>query len=559
MPVLSINLLVALDIQDDRVIASVLQRSLAEATTSFSRLQAVLLALTAIGFVLSVLGSVLMARRITRPLRTLVEAARKIEQGDYRHHVVVDGDDEIGDLASAFNHMSQGIAVRGHRISELAYTDPLTHLPNRTLFNDRLAQAVIAAARSHKRLAVIILDLDRFKYVNDTLGHHRGDLVLREVAHRLQRALKRRSDTIARLGGDEFAVLLPTRGVNDTELVARTIVEVLSEPLTIEGHLVDVGASIGIAVYPEHGSDGDALMRRADVAMYSAKRASSGFETYSPRHDQNTPARLSLLSELRLAVECDQLTLLYQPKQDLAGNNTLAVEALLRWEHPRRGVIAPDMFVPFAEQTGYIRAITRHVLNKAFHQCVAWRDRGLSLRVSVNVSARDLHDPDFPRSVAELAEANGAKLEWLCLEITESAVMEDPGHALEILERLDAMGIELSIDDFGTGYSSLAYLKRLPVDELKIDKSFVMGLVRDTDDAAIVRATIDLAHHLGLVVTAEGVENRGILSSLRQLNCDMAQGYYISPPLPPGELKQWCKQARAPRGAKKILVAQEGR
>jgi len=529
------------------VTAGVLQRSLDQATAPFKGLQTTLLALTLIGLVLAAIGSVAMVRRITRPLGALVAAARKIEEGDYEYRVAVADDDEIGELASAFNLMCDGIAAREHRISELAYADPLTGLPNRALFNDRIGQAVRAAERGQGQLAVLTMDLDRFKHVNDTLGHHMGDLLLREVAYRLHRALQRRTDTVARLGGDEFAVLLPTEGVEGAKLVARKIVEVLSEPLTIEGHLVDVGASTGIAVYPEHGDDADTLMRRADVAMYSAKRAGTDFEIYDSRHDQNTPARLSLLGELRHAVEHDQLALLFQPTISLGTRTAGSAEALLRWHHPERGVVLPERFVPFAEQTGYIKAVTRWVLNMVFGQCAAWHARGIDLRVSVNISARDLHTADFPRLLAELAGAHGMKPEAVSLEVTESAVMEDPAHALEILERLHAMGVRLAIDDFGTGYSSLAYLKRLPVDELKIDKSFVMGLVRDRDDAAIVRATIDLAHHMGLAVTAEGVEEASVLETLRRLGCDQAQGNFISPPLPAAALERWIRQEPAPR------------
>jgi diguanylate cyclase (GGDEF)-like protein len=534
-------------------VVAVLQRSLEAAAAPFRGLQKTLLALTLAGLVVSAIGSVLLARRITGPLGTLVEAVRKVEQGDYAHRAAVASGDEIGELAAAFNHMCDAIAAREHRISELAYNDPLTGLPNRALFNDRIGQAVSAAERGHGELAVLTMDLDRFKHVNDTLGHHIGDLVLREVAYRLHHALQRRTDTVARLGGDEFAVLLPTEGAEGARLVARKIVEVLSEPLTIEGHLVDVGASIGIAAYPEHGGDADALMRRADVAMYSAKRAGSGFEVYDASLDQGTPARLSLLGELRHAVEHDELALVYQPRIALAGRSAGAAEALIRWAHPERGVLAPEHFVPFAEQTGYIKAVTRWVLDRVLRQCAAWRAHGLDLRVSVNISARDLHNPDFPRSLAELAAVHDVPPEVVSLEVTESAVMEDPAHALAILERLHGMGVRLAIDDFGTGYSSLAYLKRLPVDELKIDKSFILGLVRDADDAAIVRATIDLAHHMGLTVTAEGVEDGNVLETLRRLGCDHAQGLYISRPLPAVELERWSRQD-APAGARAVLL-----
>jgi diguanylate cyclase (GGDEF)-like protein len=530
------------------IVTAVLQRSLDQATGRFKDLQATLLALTLVGLIATAIGSIVIVRRITRPLRALVNAARKMEEGDYQHRVTVAEDaDEVGELAAAFNLMCDGIAAREQRISELAYADPLTGLPNRALFNDRIGQAVRAAERSEGQLAVLTMDLDRFKHVNDTLGHHMGDLLLREVAYRLHRALQRGTDTVARLGGDEFAVLLPTDGIDGAKLMARKIVEVLSAPLTIEGHLVDVGASIGIAAYPQHGEDADTLMRRADVAMYSAKRAGTGFELYDSRHDQNTPQRLSLLGELRQAVEQDQLGLLFQPRLELGETMGHSAEALLRWQHPERGVVLPERFVPFCEQTGYIKSVTRWVLNAVFRQCAAWRARGIELRVSVNISARDLHTPDFPRSLAEIAAAYGMTPQAIALEVTESAVMEDPAHALEILERLHAMGVRLAIDDFGTGYSSLAYLKRLPVDELKIDKSFVMGLVRDRDDAAIVRATIDLAHHMRLVVTAEGVEDANVLETLRRLGCDLAQGNYISPPVPAAALERWIRQGPAAR------------
>jgi len=536
----------------DHVVA-VLQRSLAQAMAPFKELQAMLLALTAVGLLLSTVGSILIARRIAGPLGTLVNAAQQIERGDYQR-VAVTGDDEIGNLASAFNHMSQGIAAREQQITELAYSDSLTGLPNRALFNDRLVQAVNAAQASNGLLAVLTLDLDRFKHVNDTLGHHMGDLLLREVASRFRSALQRRTDTVARIGGDEFALLIPTEGVEGAGLVAQRIIEILSEPLTIDGHLVDVGASIGIAVYPEHGTDANTLMRHADVAMYCAKRGSAGFVIYDPRFDRNTPGRLSLLGELRHAVEHGDLSLFYQPKLDLTGKGAKAAEALVRWNHAERGLISPGKFIPFAEQTGYIKAITRKVLDEAFQQMTAWRARGISLSVSVNISAHDLRSPEFPRYVADLARLRRAEPDWLCLELTESAVMDDPERALEVLEQLRDMGIRLSIDDFGTGYSSLAYLKRLPVSELKIDKSFVMGLARDRDDAAIVRSTIDMAHHMGLTVTAEGVEHASVLDLLRQLGCDMAQGYHISPPLPVEEFERWINQPTSSRGGVKLAV-----
>ena len=526
-----------------------LERSIAKTAAPFNGLQDTLLALTVVGLILSALGSVLIARRVTRPLRELVGAARKIEQGDYAHGVMVPRGDEVGELGAALDHMRDAIAARERRITDLAYADALTGLPNRALFMDRLGQAVSTAQRTHGRLAVLTIDLDRFKYVNDTLGHAMGDLLLREVADRLRRALERRTDTVARLGGDEFAVLLPMQALDGAQVAARKVAEVLSEPLTIEGHLIDLGASTGIAVYPEHGNDSDSLMRHADIAMYAAKRAGTGHETYDPRQNQNNSGRLSLLGELRQAVEQDRLTLVYQPKLTLSGTPERAAEALLRWNHPEQGLIAPGKFVPFAEQTGYIKVLTRWVLDRAFRQCAEWHDRGLEIAISVNISARDLHTADFPGGVTDLLQRHALDATRICLEVTESAVMEDPSHALEVLHRLHEIGFKLAIDDFGTGYSSLAYLKRLPVHELKIDKSFVRSLVSDGDDAAIVRATIDLAHVMGLGVTAEGVEDEAVLKALRRLGCDRAQGYFISPPLKSEELEAWFMNARTSRRA----------
>ena len=530
-------------------VAFMLERSIARAAAPFNGLQDTLLALTVVGLILSAMGSVLIARRVTRPLRELVGAARRIEHGDYEHGVMVPRGDEVGELGAALDHMRDAIAARERRITDLAYADALTGLPNRALFMDRLGQAVSTAQRTHGRLAVLTIDLDRFKYVNDTLGHPMGDLLLREVADRLRRALERRTDTVARLGGDEFAVLLPMQALDGAQVAARKVAEVLSEPLTIEGHLIDLGASTGIAVYPEHGEDSDSLMRHADIAMYAAKRAGTGHEVYDARQNQNNSGRLSLLGELRQAVEQDQLTLVYQPKLTLSGTPERAAEALLRWNHPEQGLIAPDKFVPFAEQTGYIKVLTRWVLDVAFRQCAEWHDRGLEIGISVNISARDLHTADFLRGVTDLLHRHAVDATRICLEVTESAVMEDPSHALEVLHRLHEIGFQLAIDDFGTGYSSLAYLKRLPVHELKIDKSFVRGLVGDGDDAAIVRATIDLAHVMGLGVTAEGVEDEAVLKALRRLGCDRAQGYFISPPLKSEELEAWFMNARTSRRA----------
>jgi diguanylate cyclase (GGDEF)-like protein len=524
----------------------VLQRSLTAAMAPFHRLQSALLMITLFGVLLSIGGSIVTARSVTRPIAALMGFARRVGSGDYAERLDVSHHDEIGELAQAFNRMQDGISRREHRITELAYTDRLTGLPNRAMFSDRLqeiiAQASMGQGSDGTPFGVMMMDLDRFKFVNDTLGHPIGDMLLCEVAQRLRDTLADRPGLVARLGGDEFAVLLPGEDVAGAERVAIRILKALEQPIAIEGQSVDVGASIGIVTFPENGADMNVLLRRADIAMYVAKRSNAGVARYEERHDNSSAERLSLMSELRRAVEQDQLLLVYQPKVDLATNTVKYVEALVRWDHPARGYVSPDQFIPFAEQTGYIKAISQWVADRAIRQCAAWREAGIELAVSVNVSARELIQSSLPDTFSALLKKYNVPAEMLWIEITESAIMDDPNHAIDTLDRLHALGIRLSIDDFGTGYSSLSYLKRMPVDELKIDKSFVMGMAENKDDETIVRSTIDLAHNMGLKVVAEGVESEAIVQRLAELRCDLAQGFHLSRPLSPDRLEAWLRR-----------------
>jgi diguanylate cyclase (GGDEF)-like protein len=520
----------------------VLQRSLTAAMAPFHRLQSALLVITLFGVLLSIGGSIVTARSVTRPIAALMNFARRVGSGDYAERLDVSHQDEIGELAQAFNRMQEGISRREHRITELAYTDRLTGLPNRAMFSDRLQEIIAQALPDQRPFGVMMMDLDRFKFVNDTLGHPIGDLLLCEVAQRLRETLGDRPGLVARLGGDEFAVLLPDEDIAGAECVAIGILKALEQPIAIEGQSVDVGASIGIVTFPENGIDMNVLLRRADIAMYVAKRSNAGVARYEERHDNSSAERLSLMSELRRAVEQDQLLLVYQPKVDLSTNTVKYVEALVRWDHPARGYVSPDQFIPFAEQTGYIKAISQWVADRAIRQCAAWRDAGIELAVSVNVSARELIQSSLPDTFSALLKKYNVPAEMLWIEITESAIMDDPNHAIETLDRLHALGIRLSIDDFGTGYSSLSYLKRMPVDELKIDKSFVMGMAENRDDETIVRSTIDLAHNMGLKVVAEGVESEAIVQRLAQLRCDLAQGFHLSRPLSPDRLEAWLRR-----------------
>ncbi len=521
---------------------AVLQRSVKEAAAPYKQLQATLLILTLAGIGFLLAGSMLVSRRIVRPVRELVTSAKLIEEGDYSRNVEVRAHDEIGELSSALNHMRGAISAREQRIIELAYSDDLTALPNRAMFMDRLEQAVKSSRRIGQPMSVLMMDLDRFKLINDTLGHQCGDETLRIVGDRLSRTVARQSDTVARLGGDEFAILLPVDDADGAQLIAQRAVKALEEPLVVQGVTVDVGVSIGIVTAPEHGESGAILMQRADIAMYVAKRNGSGWAHYHPSLDSHSSDRLSMLSELRSAIENDELVLYYQPKVSLAAGGVTGAEVLIRWNHPERGFMPPDQFIPFAEQTGFITQITRWVLRRAFAQCAQWWSTGRALNIAINLSARDLHAPGLVEYVRQQMDEYGVNPNWITLEVTESALMTDAAHALTTLEALRKMGLRLAIDDFGTGYSSFSYLKKMPVDEIKIDKSFVMDMIVDSDDAAIVRSVIDLSHNLGLKVTAEGTESDAIMRTLAGLNCDLGQGYHWSRPLAQAQFELWLDQ-----------------
>ena len=525
-------------------IVAVLQKSLAVGLAPFRRISQSFFWLSLAGLALLVAGSLLIARSITRPVQRLAEAAARVQQGDYTGHVDVEHKDEIGQLAVSFNHMLDGIVSRERQILQLAYEDGITGLPNRAKFNDRLQQAVAGAARDASPLAVLIFDMDRFKAINDTLGHMVGDQALREVGQRVRAAL-RDTDVVARLGGDEFAVLLPTGSADHApRVVAEKILKALEAPLVVEGQTMDIAASIGIARYPDHGPDAAALLRAADVAMYTAKRGKTGWSVYDPSHDERRQEFLTLLGELRHAVEAGELVLHYQPKVSLAENRVTSVEALVRWNHPQRGVVSPQDFIPFAEQTGYISAITRWVLTRAIEQCGEWHRMGLRLKMCVNVSARDLRlEHALVQHISAALATAQLPAGMLCLEITESALMEDPRSSQSALRHLRDLGVATAIDDYGTGYSSLAYIKQLAVNELKIDRGFVSGMEADARNAAIVRSTIELGHNLGLSVVAEGVETDHELAELRRFGCDIAQGFHFARPMDAAALEAWLRRA----------------
>ena len=528
------------------------------ALAPFRSLQLLLAVISLLGVALFGLSSRWLALRITQPLRQLAQAAERLGQGEQHQPLQFSGrGDEVDQLAQAFDQMRLGIGRQQDEIRALAFNDRLTGLPNRLAFREAVAAAMTAfppasgEAGPAATLAVLMLDLDRFKHVNDVLGYALGDRLLLAVAVRLQQAL-RPGDLVARLGGDEFALLLRAADAALAEQVAQRITAQFEAPLTLDDQRVDMSAGIGIACWPQHAADVDTLLSRAEVAMYAAKRRTASAQVYDPAVDTASAQTLSLLSELRHAVDAGELRLFLQPKVLLGSGRASAAEALVRWQHPVRGLVPPMEFIPFAEQTGFIRQLTLWMMEAVACQQATLAALGVQ-RVSVNLSTRDLMDPELPAKLAAILRRHKAVADGFCLEITESAIMDDPQRAQATLHRLAEAGFKLSIDDFGTGYSSLAYLKRLPVNELKIDRSFVMAMETDPDDAKIVRSTIDLAHNLGLTVVAEGVEDVQALRLLAELDCDQAQGYHMSRPLPAADMAAFAARWNAQPN---VLVAQ---
>jgi diguanylate cyclase (GGDEF)-like protein len=429
------------------------------------------------------------------------------------------------------------------RLAYLAYHDALTELPNRTLLHDRLEQALRVANREGTAASLLLLDLNGFKEINDTLGHHAGDRMLQAVATRV-RGLLRQADTVARLGGDEFALVLPTADVNGALLTAQKVLRAIEEPCVIDQRALSVRASLGVACFPEHGRSAETLLQRADIAMYVAKTDRVGVAVYAASRDLHSHRRQSLIAEFRKGLDEAQFYLEYQPTLHLRTNVIVGIEALVRWNHPQQGRVLPGDFIDLAEQTGLINPLTTIVLETAIREWTPLQTVP-PITVAVNLSSRTLQDPRLPQRIAAMLDAYDAPPFCLALEITENILMADPARSLDCLRRLHDMGVRLVIDDFGTGYSSLGYLRRLPVDELKIDRSFVAALATAQDDV-IVRSTIDLAHNLGLSVIAEGVETEAVADRLRELGCDAAQGTFVSAPRRASEMREFMGQQNLP-------------
>jgi len=484
------------------------------------------------------------AWQMTAALKKLGLQSRRVASGDFASQLEVGTQIvEIQQLADDLNNMRRELVEQANRLEHQALHDALTALPNRVLLRDRVEAAIKKARREGSKFSLMIMDLDHFKEVNDTLGHPIGDMVLQLTAAKLRHRL-RDCDTVARLGGDEFAVLIFTDDVEAAQHVAQKIREALERPLRIDELTLRVGGSIGIATYPSDGEDFETLLRRADVAMYTAKREGTGYALYEKARDPNSANLLSLTGELRDAIDGEDLTLYYQPKFRLTDKKIVGAEALIRWNHPSRGMVMPNDFIPLAEKSGLIEPLTNWVLKTAMNQTEAWEKMGMDVPLAVNISAKNLQMQSFPDTLASLFKNSKIKRQNFVLELTESALLVDPNQAIKVLEQFDRVGVRLSIDDFGTGYSSLAYLKRLPVRELKIDRVFVRDMVSNRNDLAIVTATIQMAHGLDLSVVAEGIEDEPTLGLLTQLGCDVGQGYFFSTPLTSIQFEEFWRSAQ---------------
>ena len=424
--------------------------------------------------------------------------------------------------------------------------DDVTDLPNRSLFYDRVGRAILSANNKNELLAILLIEIANFNEVYDTLGRSSSDQILKQVSSRLQGVVLG-VDSVARIDGNIFSILLTElTDTMEVELLAKHIQKALDPAFIIERLTFAVHANIGIVIFPEHGEDVDTLVQKAGVSLYVASKSNEGYASYKPSFDEHSPRRLTLMSELRHAIDRNELELYYQPKVSIQTGLLYGAEALVRWHHPSHGFISPDEFIPMAERTRMIKPLTLWVLKEAFKQCSKWMSQGKALIVSVNLSAKDLHDPELPDLIAGVAASTAVNPDWIVLEITEGSVMTDPDATLSILRRLHEMGYQLSIDDFGTGYSSLAYLKEMPLAELKIDRSFVQDIMISENDDVIVNATINLAHNLGLHVTAEGVETEEVFDKLKDYGCDIAQGFLLSKPIAVKDFNDWMDEGRWP-------------
>lgn len=506
---------------------------------SYNSLIVQLFALLAVAALLALVTALILSNTITAPINTLVAAAKRISDGKIAKEFPRGSTNEVNSLSVAIKDMQDGIRQREEQINELAFYDKLTNLPNRNQFSAKLAQSIEQA--SSKKILIAMMDIDRFKDINDTVGHNIGDKLLTLVAARLVN-YSQGKEFYARLGGDEFGMIFSEQDNLQASDIACDIAELFNQPFNLDGLVLDVDASIGLATFPTDAQDTQGLMQCADIALYSCKGNHNSYAVYKPALNKHSVQRLNLMSELKEALSAGELELYYQPKLSIADNQIETVECLIRWIHPEHGFIPPDEFIGLAEQTGAIRHVTYWGLRTAISQQKSWQNDGHNIGMAVNISALDLVDMKLPDYVAKLLAEFNVAASMLTLEVTESAIMTDPENALKALNRLRNMGIVLSIDDFGTGFSSMAQLKKMPVDELKIDKAFVLDLATNQDDQVMVRTLVTLAQNLGLKTVAEGVEDQESLQFLTEIGCSKAQGFYLSRPLPVDKFNQWLNQ-----------------
>ncbi|MBE0362000.1 hypothetical protein PULV_a3673 [Pseudoalteromonas ulvae UL12] len=510
----------------------------AHAFVSFNTLIVQLSVLIIFSVILAFIAAFFVSKSVTKPLTSLMKIAENIQKGDYSNSLPESSTREVDSLSLALNTMQHSIEEREVEINQLAYFDKLTELPNRNHFVSHLNKVIAEHQQQGLTLAVLQLDLDRFKEVNDTLGHAFGDALLKVVAKRLQTFVYPHA-FIAHFAADEFGLILPDIDVHQLDSVIGQFEKLFTWSFSVDDVALDIDASFGVSLYPEHGDTSGKLLQCTDIAMHACKGKHVHHVVYYPQLNKHSLLRLSLMSELRSAINDDQLELFYQPKLDLIQQKIVSVECLVRWHHPEHGFIQPDDFIPLAEQSGHIRALTEWAIDTALKQKKLWLKQDIDVQMAVNISAVDLIDLKLPAYVAQLMTRYGLQPNALKLEVTESAVMAEPEQALRALCMLNQMGIKLSIDDFGTGFSSMAQLKKMPLDELKIDKSFVLDLNHDEDDEVIVKSTIELAHNLSLSVVAEGVEDLATLNKLSAFGCDTAQGYFIAKPMTVQSFNDW--------------------
>ncbi|RZI72927.1 MAG: EAL domain-containing protein [Pseudomonas sp.] len=525
----------------DSEVVALLQSPLDQAMQAFAPLDKTLFWITVVALACSLVGALLLARNLSRPVSALAQAARRIGEGDYATPVVLDRRDELGLLASAINSMQSGIAERELQLAHNALHDPLTGLPNRALVMERLGSAVIA----QRPVALLYLGIDNFRAISTNVGLEGVEQLLRIISEQLQEPL-RPGDTVARLSDNEFLLLVHNAETDSAVAVADRLQRLLVKPQRIGEQDIAMDACIGIAAYPANGDSASELLRRASIARQDAAQLPGRLQVYVDGRDVAHLRQISLIRDLRQAARNGELSLHYQPKLDIRNGRVTQAEALLRWQHPQFGSVSPAEFIVLAERTGSIQILTNWVIEEALRQLAEWAYRGLVLQVSVNISADDLLDGNLADRVAALLKLYRVPAEQLIFEITESAIMREPEQSLKVLNRLREFGISLSVDDFGTGYSSLAHLKRLPVQELKIDQSFVRDLDETSEDAVIVRSTIEMSHNLGLKVVAEGVEYEHSLRLLERWHCDTAQGYLISRPLDAITFEAWIARSQLP-------------